>query len=72
MQPRVTSDDINAESDNSNGNGSAGVVAEVKVDPTMQIGQGDVKPNICELPESTKPTVHFSKKKKRQSSYKTK
>ena len=75
VQPRVTSDGINAESDNSNGNGSAGVVAEVvaevKVDPTMQIGQGDVKPNICELPESTKPTVHFSKKKKRQSSYKS-
>ena len=63
------SDDRNAdnESDNSkgNGNGSAGVVAEVKVDPTMEIGQGDVKANIHELPDSTKPTVHFSKKKKR-------
>ena len=68
------SDDRNAdnESDNSNGNGSAGVVAEVTVDPTMQIGQGDVKPNIHELPDSTKPTVHFSKKKKRQNNYRTK
>ena len=63
MQPRVTGEDINVESDNSNGN--EGVVAEVKLDPTMQMGQGDVKPNICELPESTKPAVHFSKKKKR-------
>ena len=72
VQPRVTSDDVNAESDNDNGNGSQGVFAEVKVDPTMQIGQGDVKPYIHEMTESTKPTVHFSKKKKRQSSYKTK
>ena len=69
------SDDGNAdnESDNSNGNGSAGVVAEVKVDPTMEIGQGDVKANIRELPDSTKPTVHFSKKKKkRQNNYRKK
>ena len=51
MQPKVTSEDINAESDNSNGN--EGVVAEVKLDPTMQMGQGDVDPNIHELPEST-------------------
>ena len=66
-------DDINAESDG-NGNGSEGVVAEVnmKIDPTMQIGQGDVEPNVHELAESTKPTVHFSKKRKRQSNYKTK
>ena len=64
------SDDGNA--DNENGNGSEGVIAEVKLDPTMQIGQGDVKPNIHELPDGTKPTVHFSKKKKRQNSYRTK
>ena len=62
MQPRVTSGDVIDESDG-NGSGSQGEVAEVKVDPTMQIGQGDIKSNICELPESTKPTVHFSKKK---------
>ena len=64
------SDDGNA--DNENGNGSEGVVAEVKLNPTMQIGHGDIKPNIYELPDSTKPTVHISKKKKRQNSYRTK
>ena len=45
MQP--TSGDVNPES-YGNGNGSEGVVSEVsvKIDPTMQIGQGDVKPNV--------------------------
>ena len=44
-----------------NSNGSEGVVAEVhvKVDPTMQIGQGNIKPNVRELPRKYKTNSVF-------------